>query len=183
MAALTCLCHSWPFALLMHQCQSSASLPRPVLMETGDAGCPYPPFILFFFFHHPNFPDVAATRNKLLNEHLSAGDSFWPCEGLCRGCGGEVSPPPSTACDDVEFTRVKKSFLLSSKQQPASAALHLNICGKKDTLVMVSSCIRAVIPLFPDDAWVDTHSAFTSCLWRNPCLTEIMGKLLPKESR
>jgi len=84
------------------------------------------PLNLFFLSHHPTFPDVAATRNKQLNEHLSAGDSFLPCGELCGGCGPEVSPPPWTACNDVKFTTVKKSLLLSLKQQqPTSAALHL----------------------------------------------------------
>lgn len=100
------------------------------------------PLHLFLLSHPPNFPDVAVTRNKQLNEHLSAGDSFSPCEGLYRGCRREDSPLPWTACNDVKFTEAKKSLLFSLKQQePTSAAPHLKYIY---TLVMVSSCIRAV---------------------------------------
>lgn len=126
-------CGSTPglFALLMHQCQCSASLPQPVLMETVHGGCTFPSSY-FFLPHHTNFPDVAATRNQELNEHLSVSDSFSPCEGLSGGCGWEVSLPPWTACNDVKLTIVKKSLLLCSKQQqPASAAPHLEHMWQK----------------------------------------------------
>lgn len=75
-----------------------------------------PPHI-FFLPHYTDFPDVAATRNKQLNEHLSVDDSFSACEGLSGGCGCEVSLPPWTACDDVKLTTAKKSLPLCSKQQ------------------------------------------------------------------
>lgn len=42
------------------------------------------PLHIFFLPHHTNFPDVAATRNKQLNEHLSAGDSH-PVRGSLEG--------------------------------------------------------------------------------------------------
>lgn len=126
------------------------------------------PLHLFFLSHHPDFPDVAATRNKQLNEHLSAGDSFSPCEGLLGGCRREVSPPPWTACDDVKFTGVKKSLLLSPKQQqPTSAAPHLKHMRQKGYGGHGFQLHQgSKLPPFPADAWagVAIRSGFTFCL-------------------
>lgn len=123
------------------------------------------PLHLFLLSHHPNFPDVAVTRNKQLNEHLSAGDSFSPCEGLYRGCRREDSPLPWTACNDVKFTEAKKSLLFSLKQQePTSAAPHLKYMWQKGHPGHGFQLHQgSELPAFPADAWVgvDIRSGFT----------------------
>lgn len=136
------------------------------------------PLHIFFLLPYMNFPDVAATSNKQLNEHLSVGDSSSACEGLSGGCGWEVSLPPWTACNDVKLIIVKKSLLLCSKQQqPSSAAHHLKPMWQKGQPENGFQLHQdKELPPFPADARVGVaiHSGFVFCVKRqeehaSPC--------------
>ena len=92
-----------------------------------------------------------------------------PVRGSTEGANAKSHHlPPWTACNDVKFTGVKKSLLLSPKQQqPTSAAPHVKHMRQKGHPGHGFQLHQGseLLP-FPADAWVGVgiHSGFTFCL-------------------